>query len=96
MAFALADAAVSKLRLFDIDLEKAEAVSRKLSEVRPELPVVVGEIALDGVDIVANATPLGMRPDDPLPVDRELLQPTQLVTEMIMKPSVTPLLEAAR
>ena len=47
------------------------------------------------VDIVANATPVGMNPEDPLPIDPEILVPGQLVTDMIMKPPVTPLLEAA-
>ena len=45
---------------------------------------------------MANATPVGMNPDDPYPLDPELLNPAQLVTEMIMKPDVTSFLLAAQ
>jgi shikimate dehydrogenase len=46
--------------------------------------------------MVVNATSLGMRLEDPLPVDVTRLEPHTLVAEIIMKPEVTPLLEAAR
>ena len=42
-----------------------------------------------------NATPLGMKADDPLPVPQEWLQPGQVVADMVYRPSVTPLMEAA-
>ena len=95
MAFALAEAGIAQLRLFDVDAGKAERVAASLAEHFAQLPVVLGPVDPGGVDIVANATPLGMRPDDPLPLDPETLVPGQLVTDMIMKPPVTPLLEAA-
>jgi len=49
-------------------------------------------------DLVVNATPLGMGvtgPDEPLPVDVELLRPGQVVVDLIYQPAVTPLLAAA-
>jgi len=37
-----------------------------------------------------------MRPDDPLPVDARRLEPGMFVADVITKPAVTPLIEAAR
>ncbi|MDO5631237.1 MAG: shikimate dehydrogenase [Paracoccus sp. (in: a-proteobacteria)] len=49
-----------------------------------------------GFDILANATPLGMRPDDPLPVQVDLLTPPQFVADCVTRPEVPPLIAAAR
>ena len=49
-----------------------------------------------GLDIVVNATPLGMRKDDPLPLDVSRLSPSTFVGEVVMKEEITPLLAAAR
>lgn len=95
MAFALAEAGISHLRLYDIDSGKAEKVAAGLAEHFPGLGVELGPADPKLVDIVANATPMGMLPEDPLPIDPDLLVSGQLVTDMIMKPPVTPLLEAA-
>jgi len=95
MAFALAEAGVSHLRIFDIDGDKAGKVAAGLAEHFPGLGVDLGPAEPQRVDIVANATPVGMQREDPLPIDPGLLVAGQLVTDMIMKPPVTPLLEAA-
>lgn len=96
MAFALAEAGVSFLRLNDLDAAKVQAVQGRLSEFYPNVEVETGPINTKGIDIVANATPLGMAEGDALPIDPDRLAPDQLVTDMIMKPRVTPLLAAAR
>lgn len=95
MAFALAEAGVAGLRLFDPVSEKTDRVQAGLAEHFPDLPVTVGPVDPSAADILANATPLGMEPDDPLPIDPARLVPGQLVTDMIMKPPVTPLLRKA-
>ena len=46
--------------------------------------------------IVVNATPLGMSPGDPLPVDPASFEAGQVVVDLIYHPSDTPLLVAAR
>ena len=48
-----------------------------------------------GHDLVVNATPLGMKPDDPLPFDVTRLSPSTFVGEVVMKKEVTPMLRAA-
>ncbi len=49
-----------------------------------------------GFDIVVNATPLGLREDDPMSVDASLLVASQVVADVIPNPEVTPLVAAAR
>ena len=49
-----------------------------------------------GYDIVVNATPLGMKPSDPLPIDVSRIAPTTFVGEVVMKEEYTPLLGRRR
>jgi shikimate dehydrogenase len=47
-------------------------------------------------DIAVNATPLGMKEGDPLPMDISRLKPSTFVGEVVMKNEITPLLRAAK
>ena len=58
--------------------------------------ILVGSSDPDGFDLVANATPAGMKPGDPLPVDVAKLMPTTFVGCVITVPAVSPLVAAAR
>jgi shikimate dehydrogenase len=49
-----------------------------------------------GHDVVVNATPLGMKAGDPLPVDVARIAPGTFVGEVVMKEEITPLLRAAQ
>jgi shikimate dehydrogenase len=52
---------------------------------------------LSGVDLVVNATPVGLKADDTtLLIDIDILPTTALVMDMIFNPPSTPLLRAAR
>ena len=48
-----------------------------------------------GWDVVVNATPLGMNPGDPLPIDMDRLDAGTFVGEVVMKQATTPFLQAA-
>lgn len=48
-----------------------------------------------GCGVVVNTTPLGGRPDDPLPVPRAALRRGQTVVDIVYRPRLTPLLAAA-
>src|SRR5205085_9591986 len=56
----------------------------------------------DAVDIIVNATPIGMaevvslKGEPALPVDPNRLSPGQLVADLVYSPLVTPLVAAAR
>jgi shikimate dehydrogenase len=49
-----------------------------------------------GMGIVVNCTPVGMRRDDPLPIDIDRVEPGTIVVDVILKPEVSPMLERAR
>ena len=49
----------------------------------------------DGVDLIVNATPLGMAGNLSLPVPTTALGPGQLVVDLVYHPALTPLVEAA-
>lgn len=51
--------------------------------------------AVEGADLVINATPLGMNGGDPLPVPAEWLHSGQVVADMVYRPAVTPFMQAA-
>jgi len=85
----------AQLAIHDVDTTQRDDVIAKLESVYPGT-VVVGDADPSGYDLVANATPLGMRPDDPLPVDVTKLQPWQFVACVVTKPEVPPLIEQAR
>lgn len=57
--------------------------------------VISVEFALDAPDPVINATPLGMRPDDPLPFSPPGLPAPCVVADVIMKPPATALFTLA-
>ncbi len=95
IAASLAEAGASRLGLFDAAPPTAEALARRLRTHFPNLAVSTGSNDPAGWDLVVNATPLGMRADDPLPLDVARLSPGSFVGEVVMKQEFTPLLRAA-
>ena len=72
------------------------ALAERLRAHYPKLEVTTGSADPAGYDVVVNATPLGMKKDDPLPFDVERISPSTFVGEVVMKEEITPLLAAAR
>ena len=79
----------------DSDAERRDALLERLRK-HHRARVVVGSADPTGFTLVVNATPAGMKPDDPLPIIADRLTPQTFVADVITKPVVTPLLEAAR
>ncbi len=98
IAFALAGARVDRLTIANRTVDRARALAARIAEHYPDLPVAAAgsDEGAGACDLVVNATSLGMRPDDPLPVDPGTFVPGQVVAEVIMEPALTPLLKAAR
>jgi shikimate dehydrogenase len=95
IAASLAAEHVASIALCDVDLDAAHRLVARLRAVHPEVDAQVRTNDPSGYDIVVNATPLGMRDDDPLPFDVERLSPRTFVGEVVMKKAMTPLLRAA-
>lgn len=96
IAASLAKAGVRRLGLFDPRADSQEALARRLARHYPDLEVATGGNDPAGWEVVVNATPLGMREGDPLPVAVERLDPGTYVGEVVMTHEVTPFLAAAR
>jgi shikimate dehydrogenase len=96
IAASLAAERVGSITLHDSNEASAESLAARLSQHYRDLPVRVGSNDPADFDLVVNATPLGMRAGDPLPVDVTRLAASTFVGEVVMKSEITPLLQAAR
>jgi shikimate dehydrogenase len=96
IAASLAEAGVGKLYLRDADSARAKAMIERLKQHSPAIRAEVAEAVPERVDFAVNATPVGLKPDDPLPFDPARLPLTTIVCDIIMKPRDTRLLQAAQ
>ena len=99
-----------QLWLVNRTVEKAEKLKEKLQTYYDQSERLAGpgesitvlspddrklDEAAGHADLIINATPLGMRRTDPLPLPETCLQPHHLVYDAIYKPPVTALMERA-
>ncbi|CAN5130585.1 shikimate 5-dehydrogenase [soil metagenome] len=96
IAASLAAAGVAEMALFDGLEASSQSLAGRLREHYPKLVVTTGSADPAGFDLIVNATPLGMKPDDPLPFDVDRIAPSTFVGEVVMKQAITPLLAAAQ
>jgi shikimate dehydrogenase len=75
----------SALYLFDIDTEKATRLADDLKINRNNIHRLDSADTIGEMDVVINATPLGLKPGDPLPIDISKLKPSQTVVDLIYK-----------
>jgi len=96
IAASLAAAGVAEMVLFDTYAASAQALVERLRVHYPTLIVRSGSNDPAGFDLVVNATPLGMKVDDPLPFEVSRIVSGTFVGDVVMKQEITPLLAAAR
>jgi shikimate dehydrogenase len=96
-ALKCAGAHVSELFLVNRTQSKAVEIAADIARRHPGVRVTAG-YPQGGVDLLLNATSLGLRPDDPSPLDEKQFSPGQAraVYDMIYKPAETKLLAAAK
>ena len=95
IGLALLDAGATGLDIHDSDPARRDALIARLERLHP------GRVGPGGPDprgygFIANATPAGMRPGDPLPLDVTGLAPGMFAGCVITQPAVPPWIEAAR
>lgn len=95
IAFEILQRGATLLKIHDVDKVRCERLIALLAR-KYDGRVMVGSSDPSGVDLVANATPMGMREDDPYPVDIIKLGDTQFVADAITKPEISPLISYAR
>ena len=96
IAASFAAAGVAALSLHDLRAEAAESLATRLREHYPVIDVRTGSNDQAGHDVVVNATPMGMEPGDPLPLDVSRLSPSAFVGEVVMRQAMTAFLQAAQ
>lgn len=96
IAASLAGAGAARIGLYDTDTAAALKLASSLAGHFPALKIETGSNDPAGWDIVANATPLGMNTNDPMPMDVARIAPQTFVGEVVMRQEETPLLAAAR
>jgi shikimate dehydrogenase len=92
----MAEAGVAALALFDAHAPTMNGLAERLRAYYPALDIEVGSRDPGGFDVVVNATPLGMKEGDPLPMDVDRIAPSTFVGEVVMKQEITPFLAGAR
>jgi shikimate dehydrogenase len=95
IAAALATAGVARIALHDVRAASVDALAQRLALHYPAVAVTIGSNDPAGFDLVVNGTPLGMNPDDPLPIDVSRLDAGTFVGDVVMRAETTPLLQAA-
>ena len=83
------------MRLFDPDAGRVAALAASVRAIDPAILVEVGPPMLQGIDILMNASPIGMLGDPRLPIAVETIPPATIVFDAIVKPEQTPLLALA-
>jgi shikimate dehydrogenase len=96
IAVSLCREGIASISVHDLDRAKAERLVATLKGAFSLVAARAGAPDLAGCDLLVNATPAGMRPDDPLPWDLAGLRPGTIVGDVTTKPEVTPFLAAAR
>lgn len=96
-ALKLASEKVSELFLVNRTPAKAEAVAKEIRQRHPEVKASL-DYPAGSVDLVVNATSLGLKAEDPLPLDeaRFCLARAGAVYDMVYRPAETALLKRAR
>ena len=93
IAAALLDTPIAQLSIHDLGDRAERLVERLQVEVcGPRLQAASADPA--DHDLIIQATPLGMRPEDPLPLDVARIAPGTQVFDILMKSATTPLMRA--
>jgi len=95
IACALAQAGVASIDIIETDARKAHALLAKLQPAFAHCAFGVAQGVRAGIDMVVNASPVGMRQGDQLPGPIGPLDPATLVGDVIISETPTAIIELA-
>ncbi len=99
VCFALAKRKAQEIAIYDIDKYRAIALSERFKNNFPAINFVtagsIEELDLATKDLLVNASPVGMKPDDPCLVSAKQLHQGLFVYDLIYNPARTTLLGLA-
>jgi len=100
VGFSLALAGAKKIVFHDVDLVKANALAQDISQkTGVDAKIISGDAVTASAaeaDCIINATPLGLKKSDPLPITPDAVLRKHLVCDLVYNPPQTKLLRAAR
>lgn len=96
-ALRIADEHPAELVLINRTRSKADELAREIANSQPAIKVAL-DYPAGPVDLVLNATSLGLNLRDPVPINHDWLRahPPSFAYDMIYRPAETPFLKAAR
>jgi shikimate dehydrogenase len=100
VGFSLALSGARSILFMDLDQKKASALSEDIRQKTGADVQAIGHELLSeaaaGADCLINATPLGLKKSDPIPLSKEFIQKKHLVCDLVYNPPETPFLKAAK
>lgn len=75
----------SRLILYDIDMQKAGKLTADLQKIRSNIYLAERIDADISAHIIINATPLGLKKDDPLPLHPDIISSGMTVCDLVYK-----------
>jgi shikimate dehydrogenase len=100
VGFSLALAGANKIIFYDLDASKANALAADIREKAGVESASVSEDVVGGyaseADCLINATPLGLKKTDFLPIRKEYVLKKHLICDLVYNPPVTALLKVAK
>ena len=95
-SLALGTRASAEIAFYDPVHGKAREVAVRIQQQSQAVVRAVDSNDPDGYQLVINASPLGLRKEDPLPLDVARMAPDAALVDILMKNQPTPLVRAAR
>lgn len=95
VACALAGAGVESIGIVDPNAGRVEALVEALRGAFPDCQLAAATSKAADVDMIVNASPVGMRPGDGMPGDIGTLSPDTLIGDVVITESPTALIQHA-
>lgn len=96
IAWSVAQQGPARLAIYNRSPARAEALLERLKTQFSDIDLSVSDGNAQSFDVIINATSLGLKDDDALPLDPGTLRAGALVCEAVMRSGDTALLTAAR
>ena len=100
IACSIASEEIKSLKIINRDITKADNLLKKIKVISNDLKVEVVNIKddylLSEIDVIINATSLGLNKNDKLPFDVSKSSPESVIADIIMEPEETELLKRAK
>jgi shikimate dehydrogenase len=96
IADALAEAGASTIAIFDCSEGKAKGLAARIVKSHAGCHAVARPPTVEGMDVLINATPVGMAPRDGLPAEFGPFSDKLFVADIVPRSDETPLIMLAR